>query len=58
MKPSKCFTWGVSSLKRIFRASQTWKLPIDIFVRWKVFWHSMHGFCNGFLQNLDTCTFY
>jgi hypothetical protein len=32
MKPSRCFTRGFSSLKRILRASQTWKLPISIFV--------------------------
>jgi hypothetical protein len=35
-KLSKCSTKGFSSLKRILRASQTWKLPIGIFVRWKV----------------------
>ncbi len=28
MKPSRCFTWGFSSSKRILKASQTWKLPI------------------------------
>jgi hypothetical protein len=32
MKPSRCSVGGFSSLKRILRASQTWKLPIDIFV--------------------------
>jgi hypothetical protein len=46
----------LSSLKRIFTTSQTWKLCIGIFVRWKVFQHSMCRFCNGFLQNLETRT--
>ncbi len=32
MKPSRCSIRGFSSSKRIFRSSQTWKLPIDIFV--------------------------
>jgi hypothetical protein len=32
MKFSRCFTRGFSSLKRILRASQTWKLPINIFI--------------------------
>jgi hypothetical protein len=36
-------------LKRIFKASQTWKLPINIFVPWKVLRHSMRRFCNEFL---------
>jgi len=36
MKPSRCSIKGFSSLKRILRASQAWKLPIGIFVRWKV----------------------
>jgi hypothetical protein len=35
-KPSRCSIGGFSSSKRILRASQTWKLPIDIFVHWKV----------------------
>jgi len=56
MKPSRCSTGGFSSLKRIFRASQTWKLPICIFVCWKVLQHSMHKFCNGVLHNLETRT--
>jgi hypothetical protein len=56
MKPSRCFTGRFLSWKMILRASQTWKLPISIFVRWKVFRHSMHRFCNGFLQNLKTRT--
>jgi len=47
-KPSRCSTKGFSSLKKIFRASQTWKLPISIFVHWKVLQHSMRRFCNGF----------
>jgi len=29
------------------------ELPIGIFVRWKVLQHSMHRFCNRFLQNLE-----
>jgi len=37
MKPPKCYTKGFSSLKRIFRTSQTWKLPIGIFIHWKIF---------------------
>jgi len=56
MKPSRCSTWGFSSLKKILKASQTWKLPIGIFVRWKVLLHSMHRFCNGFLHNLEILT--
>jgi hypothetical protein len=36
MKPLKCSIRGFSSSKRIFRASQIWKLPIDIFVHWNV----------------------
>jgi hypothetical protein len=36
MKPSRCSTKGFSSLKRILGASQTFKLPINIFVGWKV----------------------
>ncbi len=56
MKPSRCSTWGFSSLKRILITSQTWKLPIDIFVHWKVLQHSMRKFCNKFLQNLETRT--
>ncbi len=56
MKPSKCSTRGFSSSKRILRASQTWKLPIGIFICWKVLWHSMHRFRNRFLQNLETRT--
>jgi hypothetical protein len=36
MKPLKYFTGGFSRLKRILRASQTWKLLIGIFVRWRV----------------------
>jgi hypothetical protein len=52
----KMFIRGFSSSKRIPRASQTWKLPIGIFVCWKVFRHSMRKFCNGFLQNLETRT--
>ncbi len=57
MKPSRCYIGGFSSLKRILRASQTWKLLTDIFVRWKVLRHSMCRFCNRFLQNLETRTF-
>ncbi len=49
MKPLRCFTRSFSSLKRILKTSQTWKLPIDIFVHWKVFRHSMCRFCNRFL---------
>ncbi len=56
MKPSRCSTGGFSNLKRIPRASQTWKLPTDIFVHWKIFQHSMRMFCNEFLQNLETRT--
>ncbi len=56
MKPSWCSIGSFSSLKRILRASQTWKLPIGIFVHWKVLRHSMHRFCNGFLKNLEICT--
>ncbi len=56
MKPSRCSIGGFSSLKRIFKTSQTWKLPIGIYVRWKALQHSMHRFCNGFLQNLETHT--
>ncbi len=44
MKPSRCSTRGFSSLKRISKASQTWKLPIGIFVCWKIFLHSMRRF--------------
>jgi hypothetical protein len=33
MKPSKCSIRGFSSFKRILKASQTYKLPIGIFVR-------------------------
>jgi hypothetical protein len=47
MKPSRCFIGGFSSSKRIFIASQTWKLPIGIFVNWKVLRHSMRRFYNG-----------
>jgi hypothetical protein len=50
MKPSRCCTGGFSSLKRILRASQTWKLPIGIFVHWKILRHSMHKFCNRFCR--------
>jgi len=49
MKPSRCSTGGFSNVKRIFRASQTWKLPISIFVCWKVLRHSMCRFCNRIL---------
>jgi hypothetical protein len=49
MKPSRCSTRGFSSLKKIIRASQTWKLPIGIFIRWKVVRHSMRRFWNRFL---------
>ncbi len=49
MKPSRCCTWGFSSLKRILKVSQTWKLPIGIFVHWKVLQHSMQRFSNKFL---------
>jgi hypothetical protein len=38
-----------SSSKKILRPLQTWKLPIGIFIRWKVFQHSMHRFCNEVL---------
>jgi hypothetical protein len=31
MKPSRCFTKGFSSLKRILRTSQIYKLPIGVF---------------------------
>jgi hypothetical protein len=55
-KPSKCFTCGFSSLKKMFRASQTWKLPVGIYIHWKVLRHSMRRLCNRFLQNLKTCT--
>jgi hypothetical protein len=48
MKPSRCFIGGFSSLKRILRASQTWKLPIGIFVRWRYSDTS----CAGFATNL------
>jgi hypothetical protein len=33
MKPSKCSIGSFSSLKRILKASQAWKMPIDIFIR-------------------------
>ncbi len=56
MKPSRCFTRGFSSLKRILRTSHNWKLPISIFIHWKVLQHSMRRFSNGFLQNLETHT--
>ncbi len=56
MKASKCSTRGFLSSKRILKASQTWKLPIGIFVRWKVLRHSMCRFCNEFLQNLEIRT--
>jgi hypothetical protein len=36
MKPSRCSIGGFSNLKRILIASQTWKLAISIFIRWKV----------------------
>jgi len=49
MKPLKCYTGGSSNSKKIPSASQTWKLPTDIFVRWKVLQHSMRRFCNEFL---------
>jgi hypothetical protein len=52
MKPSRCSIGGFSSLKRILRASQAWKLPIDIFVHWKILLHSMRKFCNGFFVKL------
>jgi len=39
-------------LERIPRASQTWKLPTNIFVPWKILQHSMRRFCNGFLQKI------
>jgi hypothetical protein len=45
----KMLTGGFSSLKRILKSSQTWKLPIGIFIRWKVLRHSMRRFCYGFL---------
>ncbi len=48
MKPLRCSTGGFSSSKRILRASQTWKLPISIFIHWKVLRHSMCRFCNEF----------
>jgi len=57
MKPSRCSTRSFSSLKRILRTSQTWKLSTNIFVHWKVLRHSMRRFYNEFLQNLETCTF-
>jgi hypothetical protein len=49
MKPSRCSIGGFSSSKRILRASQNWKLPIGIFIHWKVLRHSMRRFCNEFL---------
>ncbi len=52
MKPSRCSIGGFSSSKRILKASQTWKLPIDIFVRWKVLQHACASFATSFLQNL------
>jgi hypothetical protein len=36
-------------LKEDTQSITTWKLPIDIFVPWKVVQHSMRRFCNGFL---------
>jgi hypothetical protein len=41
--------------KRILKASQTWKLPISIFIRWKVLRHSMRRFCNEFLEIRKLC---
>jgi hypothetical protein len=47
MKPSRYFIEDISSLKRLISASQTWKVPIGIFVRWKVLRQFMRRFCNG-----------
>jgi hypothetical protein len=56
MKPSRYSIGGFSNSKRIPRTSPTWKLPIGIFVRWKVLQHSTRKFSNTSLQNLESHT--
>jgi hypothetical protein len=54
MKPLRCFIGGFSSLKKILRASQTWKLAIGIIGKYSN--TPCAGFATGFCGNLETCT--